>query len=378
MTIREAIDNIKMTPQMKRMLIIVSIVFGLIFGVYAVKKAVMGYFMSHYEPPPVTISSSVAASKTWQSYLNSVGTLTAVNGTDISSEASGIVRQILFESGQSVQPGQTLVLLDTSVESAQLKSDEAQLELAQINYERNQTLFKKHVVSQSEFDTIAATLAEAKAAVEGTQAKINQKTITAPFGGKIGIRQVNIGQYVSAGTAMVTLQSLDPLYVQFNLPEQYLSKLFLQQPIEIAINNNSPDVKLFKGTVTAINSKIDQATRNILVQATIPNKEIRLYPGMFAQVKVWLPEQKAVVTLPQSAISYSLHGDSVFIIKDDKKDWHGHSILHVFRQYVKVGERRSDEVAILEGIKAGDKVVSSGQLKLQNGTHVVIDNSVEL
>lgn len=364
------------TPQMKRMLLIVGIVFGIIFGIYVIKKSLFFIFMATYEPPAVTISSSVATPKVWQSYLTSVGSLTAVNGTDISAEVSGIVDQIHFESGQFVNQGDLLVELNSDVEQAEMKNDTAQLKLAQINYDRIKALLKKNVTSQAEFDTTSAKLQEAEATLEGTQAKIKQKTITAPFAGRIGIRQVNIGQYLSAGTTMVTLQALDPLYVQFSLPEQYLSKLYINEPINISINN-SKNASLVSGIITAINSKVDQTTRTILVQATIPNKNLQLYPGMFALVKIWLRAQNNVITLPQTAISYSLHGDSVYIIKADKGS-KKHPVLHAFREYVKVGERRGDEVAILDGIKPGDVVATSGQLKLQNGTHVVIDNSVEL
>jgi membrane fusion protein (multidrug efflux system) len=363
---------------MKRMLVICGIIFGIIVGIYIVKKTLFIYFISHYEPPPVTISASIATTKTWESYLTSVGTLKAVNGTDISAETSGIVTEIHFNSGQSVQKGDLLVRLDMAVEQADLKSNQARLALTQINYNRNKTLLKKNVTSQAEFDTTAAQLLEAQANEEGTQAKINQKTITAPFAGKIGIRQINLGEYISAGTTIVTLQTLDPLYVDFNLPEQYLSNLYLQQPIEITVNIDSTKTKLVKGVITAINSKVDQLTRNLLVQATIPNQDLQLLPGMFANVRVWLPIKNNVITLPQTAISYSLHGDSVFIIEEKGKDKKGNPILHVTRQYVKVGERRGDEIAIIDGVKKGDSVVTAGQLKLQNGTHIVIDNSVEL
>ncbi len=334
--------------------------------------------MSHYEPPAVTISASIATPTKWQSTLTSIGTLTAVNGTDISSEASGIVTEIRFTSGQFVQQGEVLVLLDTSVEQANLQNDKAKLTLAQLNFDRNKALMKKNVVAQSVLDQAAAELEEAQANVQATEAKIKQKTIVAPFSGKIGIKKINLGQYVSAGTAMVSLQSLDPLYVEFNIPEQYLSELYLQQPIEIGIHKHGSMQTQFPGFINALNSKIDQDTRNILVQATVPNKELHLFPGMFAMVKILLRDQKNVITLPQTAISYSLHGDSVFIIKADKQDSDGKPILHAYRQYVKVGDRREGEVAIMSGIQAGDQVVTSGQLKLQNGAHVVIDNSVDL
>lgn len=365
-----------MSPQMKKMLLIVSIVFGLIFGWYGFKKLFIGYMMGHYTPPPVTISAATAAESSWQSYLTSVGTLTAINGVDISSEASGIIKDIRFQSGQFVKQGDLLVLLDTSVENAQLKDNQSKLKLAEINYERDKTLAKKNVLAQSSLDTSLAKLEEAEAGIERTKAIIRQKTITAPFSGKIGIRQINLGEYVSAGTPMVTLQSLDPLYVQFYLPEQYLSNLYLEQPIDIVVN--STNNLTIHGIITAINAKVDQATRNILVQATIPNKDMQLYPGMFALVKVWLRAQKNVIFLPETAISYSLHGDSVFIIKQEGKDKKDHPILKAYRQYVKVAERRGDKAAIAKGIQVGDQVITSGQLKLQNGTRVVIDNSVEL
>lgn len=366
-----------MSKQMRKMLIIVMIVFGLIFGWYAVRKIIFWWFLSHYEPPAVTVSASSAKTKTWQSFLSSVGTVTAINGVDISSEVAGAVKEIRFESGKTVNKGDVLITLDTSVEVAQLKDNESQLKLAQINYERDKTLAQKNVLSKASFDTTTAKLQQAQAGVEQTLAKINQKTIRAPFAGKLGIRQVDLGQYLAAGTNMVTLEALDPLYVRFNLPEQYLHEIFQGQPVDIIVNLTNQPLTIH-GTVTAINSKVDQTTRNILAQATFSNANSQLYPGMFAAIKVWQRQQKNVITLPQSSISYSLHGDSVFIIKSDKKDSDGNPILHAYRQYVKVGERRGDEVVLLEGVKPGDQVVTSGQLKLQNGMHVEIDNNVEL
>lgn len=365
-----------MSKQMKKMLIIVGIVFGLIFSWYGIKKVFFIWAMSHYSPPPVTVSATTANSEVWQSYLTSVGSLTAVNGVDISSEASGIVKDIKFNSGQIVNKGDLLVLLDTSVEEAQLKDNESKLKLAEINYERDKTLAKKNVLSQSSLDTSLAQLEEAQAGVERTKAIIKQKTITAPFSGKIGIRQINIGEYLSAGTTMVTLQSLNPLYVQFNLPEQYLPLIYLQQPVDISVNLAGG--MTVHGTITAINAKVNQTSRNILIQATIPNDGLRLYPGMFALVKIWLRKQNPVITLPETSISYSLHGNSIFIIKQNEKDKEGKPIMKAYRQYVEVGERRGDKVAILKGITAGNTVITSGQLKLQNGTPVVIDNTVEL
>lgn len=360
---------------MRKMLLYVGIFFTIVFGVYGVRKALFIFGMMHYQPPAVTVSSTTVVSKNWQSYLTAVGSLTAINGVDLSAEVSGMVKEIEFTSGQSVKQGETVIILDTSIEQAELKFNQAKLKLAQINYERDKKLFEKNVSSQSALDTRYAELQEAEANVESTQAKIKQKTITAPFDGRIGIRQVDLGQYISPGKMMVTLQSLNPLYVNFGLPEQYLPELFLNQVVEVNVNFGKG--KIVKGTITAINSKVDQATRNIQLQATIPNDQLELYPGMFALVKIYLREQKDMEVIPQTAISYSLSGDYVFIIKDESKNKDG-SLLKVYRQYVKVGERRGTVAAISEGLKTGDIIVTSGQLKLQNGTPVVINNSVEL
>lgn len=364
-----------MSKQMSKMLFYVGIFFAIVFGWYGIKKGIFMWFMSHYQPPAVTISTTIAVSKTWQSYLSSVGTLNAVNGVDLSADVSGIVKEIRFNSGQYVNKGDVVITLDTDIEEAALKDARAKLKLAEINFDRDKKLFDRHVASQAALDISYSRLQEAQSDVESVLARIKQKTITAPFAGRIGIRQINLGQYISPGANMVTLQALNPLYVNFNLPEQYLPNLFLNQAIDISVNFGSG--KTVHGKITAINSKVDQSTRNILVQATIPNEKYVLYPGMFALVKVWLKEQHHTIVIPQTAISYSLSGDYVFIIKNEGKS-KKHPELRAYRQYVKVGERRGDVVSILEGLKAGDTIVSSGQLKLQNGTPVVVDNSVEL
>lgn len=360
---------------MKKMLIILGIFFAIVFGWYGIKKVIFLWYMSHYQPPAVTVSATKTSSKTWRSYLTSVGSLTAVNGVDISAEVAGIVKEIRFNSGQFVKSGDVLIVLDTSVEEATLKDSLAKLKLAQMNYSRDKKLFERNVSSQAALDTRIAELQEAEAGVQSIQAKIKQKTISAPFDGRTGIRQVNLGQYLSPGTTMVTLQSLNPLYIMLNLPEQNLPKLYLGQPIDASINFGGG--KTVSGTITAINSKVDQATRNILVQATIPNDRFVLYPGMFALVKVWLKMEKNMVVIPQTAISYSLSGDYVFIIKDESKS-KDYPLLHAYRQNVTVGERRGDEASILKGLESGTNIVTSGQLKLQNGTNILIDNSAGL
>lgn len=364
-----------MKTPMSKMLMIVSIFFVVVFGIYGVKKLVFMWFMANYTPPPITISATKTTTKTWESFVSAVSTLTAINGVDLSSDVSGIVKEIRFNSGQLIKKGDVVILLDATIEQAALKSNQAKLTLANINYEREKKLFEKRVSSQAALDASYAELLQAEAGVESVKAQIKQKTITAPFDGRLGIRLIDLGQYISPGTTMVTLQSTNPLYVRLSLPEQYLSMLYINQPMEIIADFGKG--KTAEGKVTAINSKVDPITRSILIEATIPNEKNELYPGMFAMSKVWLKERKDTIVVPQTAISYSLSGDYVFIIKDESKK-KNQPILNAYRQYVKVGEQRGDEVSILDGLEPNQMIVTSGQLKLQNGTRVLIDNSVKL
>jgi len=367
--------TINLTPPMRKMLAITGIFFAIIFGWCGLKKVFISVMMSHYQPPPSTVTAKTINTQSWQTYINSVGSLTAVNGVDISSEASGIVTAIHFVAGQLVKQGDVLIELDNSIEQAELKIGESKLKLAQLNFDRNQTLAKKNITSHSEFDAISAQLQQAQAGVEEIQAKIRQKVLSAPFTGKIGIPQVNIGQYVAAGTAMVSLQAQDPLHLRFNVPEQYLPQLYLQQPVNVILNIEGK--KTIPGVITAINSKVDETTHNVLVEATIPNQDLQLYPGMFASVQVLLTPQNNQIVIPQTAISYSLHGDSVYIVRNDSKK-KNKPLLHAYRQYVQVGDRRGDSVTISKGLNSGDQIVTSGQLKLHDGSAVIVDNTIDL
>jgi membrane fusion protein (multidrug efflux system) len=363
-----------MTRPMSKMLMYVSIFFAILFSVYGIKKGIFLWFKSHYQPPPTTVSTTIAQPKSWQTYHSAVGTIQAINGVDIATEVPGIIQEIRFNSGQYVKKGDVLVLMRTTSEQATLKNQRAKLQLAKLNYQREQILFAKHVSSQATLDMRHAELLEAQAGVESVEAQIQQKTIVAPFDGRLGIKQVNIGQYTPPGTAIVTLQSVDPLYVMFNLPEQYLADLYLGQDVEV--NVNIGEGKIVHGKITAINSKVEPSTRNVLIQVSIPNENYRLYPGMYGFVKVLLKQNGQSIVIPQTAISYSLSGDYVYLIKNisssTKPD------LRVYRQAVKVSERRGNEATIINGLKAGDQLVASGQLKLNNDTRIVIDNSVEL
>ncbi len=359
---------------LKKTLLWTGIIFGLIVGWYLIRKLLFIYFMSHYQAPAIAVESTIAKTEVWRSTLTSVGTLKAINGVDISAEVSGLVTGIFFDSGQAVKKGTLILQLNAQPEEAELKNNQAKLKLARINYNRDLILFKKNVSSQSVVDTDLAQVMESEADVEASEAKIKQKHITAPFDGYLGISQVNLGDFLQAGTPIVTLQSLDPLYVEFSLPEQQLSEIYIKQPIELQFNMTGVPASI-QGQITAINSKADQATHTILIEATLPNPKNNLRPGMFALVKIWLRAAGKKVILPETAIAYSLHGDSVFLIKENGKDKKGHPILKAVRQYVKVGERRGNQVSILEGVKPGDEVITSGQLKLQNDTLVTKNTS---
>lgn len=360
----------------KRMTIVVIalvIVFGGIFGWKAFVAYETKKFLSHRKEPPVSVSATHARTDTWSPTFSAVGTLEAVHGVDVSSEVAGRIVKINFESGQSVKKGQLLVQLNDAPELAKLEGLKAQAEFARAQFDRDKNLLSKRGVSQSQYDQDRSNLDDARAAVANQQAMIDQKSIAAPFAGRLGIREVNLGQYLSPGTPIVTLQSLNPIYVNFTLPQQDLRDLNAGQPVEITVD--SYDGKVFKGKITTISPKVDVNTRNVQVQATLENEGNLLRPGMFARVSVVRPQQQNVVTLPNTAITYNPYGDTVYLIKQTKgKD--GKEVLTVHSQVVFTGATRGDQVAVTKGIKPGDWVVTAGQLKLHNGSQVVINNSV--
>lgn len=357
------------------MSITLFILFTIFIGIWGAKKLLFAYFMSHYTPPPVTITASKTKAQSWKPYLESTGTLVAVSGADLSTEANGIVTKIYFKSGQKVQKGMTLLELDTRVQQAQLANNIAQMKLARITLNRDKQLYEKRAAAKSVYDQTLVKMEQAQAEVDRIKAIMAQKVIVAPFSGKLGIRKVNIGEYVSAGKNLVTLQALDPLYVNFSLPQQYFKKLKIGQTAEIY--NNAYPKQNFVGKITAINSKINVDTRNILIQASLPNPKNILVPGMFVQIHVVLPTINHVVTAPQTAISYSLYGDSVYILEPTKqKTKKGKPIYLAYRRFIKVGQRRGNTVVILKGVKPNQWIVTSGQIKLQNKTRVIIDNTI--
>ena len=364
-----------MRRRMLIMIIALIIVFGGIFGWNILRSYFMKKYFANFQPPPVTISAVTAKNSTWTPSISAVGTLAAINGVSVSTEQSGNITDINFESGQMVKQGDLLIQIDDSVDQAQLQSAQATLALAKLSYQRYQKLYTEQAVSEQNRDQIFTNMQTAQASVNQIQATIAQKHITAPFTGKIGIRKVNLGQYVSPGTQLVSLQQMDPLFVNFSIPEQYLGSISLGQAIELEVAGYPK--QSFVGKITAINSTVDTQTHNIQLQGTIPNKDNKLYPGLFANIKVMQPTQENVISVPQTAITYSLFGNSVYVIYDDGKDKDGKTIQRVKQVFVSTGAEYKDNIIITDGLKAGEQIVTSGQLKLDNATQVIVNNKVQ-
>jgi len=351
------------------------IYFGL--GYFKVNQ-IMGFVQlaksGAFAPPPTAVTTTVAAKSQWQPTLESIGTVTAINGVTISTDLAGIVSKIAFESGSKVKAGDLLVQLNTDQEQAQLASAEAQQDWTQVTLTRNQGLLAKRTVSQSDYDSADAQFRQAKAAVEQYKAIIARKTLRAPFDGVVGIRQVNLGQYLNTGDSVVSLQSFDPIYVNFSLPQQDLSKLTVGQPIEL--NLDAYGDKVFSGKITAINSLVDQNSRNIQIQATLPNADTQLRPGMYARVKVLQPETQEVIAVPSSSIHYAPYGDSVFIVTQMKSE-DGKTYKGVKEQFVKLGQSKGDLTAITSGVNPGDELVTSGVFRLKSGAPIIVNNQAK-
>jgi membrane fusion protein (multidrug efflux system) len=327
-----------------------------------------------FQPPPEAVTSIVAQREQWLATMGVIGTAEAVHGVTVSADLPGVVERILFESGQSVHAGDVLVVLDTKQERAQLASLEAQSELARVNFGREQQLVNAGVISRMEYDQATAQQKATEANVAEIRATIERKTIRAPFSGILGIRKVNLGQYLSAGMAVVPLQSLNPIYVNFGVPQQSARQVRVGSSLRVTSEDFAGHV--FTGKVSALDSVVDETTRNLQVQATLANPEGKLRPGMFVQVDVGVGASRSVVTLPASAISYAPYGDSVFVITD-LKDPKGKTYRGVRQQFVKVEGSRGDQVAIISGVNPGDEVVTSGVFKLRNGAAVTVNNKVQ-
>jgi len=365
-----------MLKRMVLMLLGVTLVFGGIFGYKLVEQHFMGEYFANFTPPPRVVSAEYAREETWQPYLSAIGTLSAVNGVDLSGEVEGKVKAIHFQSGQLVKQGELLLEIDDEVEQANLKSFQARLKLAQLNFQRDEKLIQKRLTSQEQSDRSRAELDEVYALVEQTKATIAKKKIRAPFSGKVGIRRVNLGQYLSKGDALTTLQAMDAFYLDFSLPEQDYTQIYLDQ--ELIFSVDAYPGQTFKARVKALNAKVDASTRNILVRAQFDNTQGLLLPGMFAAVKLMLKQNDRVVTLPQTAVTYSLYGESVFKVDQQGTNEEGAPQLIAQRVSVVSGDARDDRVAIKSGVAAGDLIVIDGQVKLKNGTTIALANSEAL
>jgi membrane fusion protein, multidrug efflux system len=363
-----------MTKRMIIMLIAVGLVFGGVFGFLNFRSAMIKKFMSAMPQPPQTVSTVTAAMQEWQPQIEAVGSLRAVNGADLAFEVSGIVKELHFKSGDDVAAGDILLTLRADDDIAKLEALKATAALSEIVNQRDQEQFKIKAVSQATLDADAANLKNAKAQVAEQQAVVDKKTLRAPFAGHLGVRVVDIGQYISAGTTVVTLQALDPIYADFFLPQQALNQIRLEQAVTIKIDTY-PNGD-FTGTITAINPKVDPATRNVQVRATLKNPDRLLLPGMYASVNIAAGGKQRFLTLPQTAVTYNPYGETIYVVDDKGQDQQGRPQLIARQVFVTAGLKRGDQVAILSGVEEGQAVVTAGQMKLRNGSTLVIDNTI--
>ena len=366
------------------MLVGVVVVFGGVFFVKGFFAKQTNNFFDNMPQPAVAVSTYDAKTERWSSSGEAVGTFVAVNGTDVTTEAGGVVRSIEFDAGQPVAAGAVLVRLNTANEDAILKALQASAQLARVQADRWQKLSRDQLVSKDDAQQKLTAAATAQAQVEAQRALVAQKTIRAPFSGVLGIRKVNLGQYVAPGAAVVSLQQLDPIYLDFSLPEQEIGKMVVGTRIRASVDALPGQV--FEGEVTAIEPQVDANTRNFKVQATLPNPDRAVRPGGFAKVGFDLGGARDVVVIPQTAVSFNPYGNAVFVIskvkrKDGETDMQGKPLtgdkLIVTQRFVKTGATRGDLVAITDGLKPGEQVVTSGLLKLRNDAEVTINNKVQ-
>ncbi|MEF8793284.1 efflux RND transporter periplasmic adaptor subunit [Thiohalorhabdus sp.] len=360
-----------MIKRMVLMLLALAVIIGGLFGWKYYQGMLKMQQMAAREQPATAVTTTVAEGKTWQPTLKAVGGLRAVDTVAVSPAIAGRVMQIRFQSGQRVSAGKLLVALNTATEQAEVDRLQAQRDLAESRLQRRRRLLRQDQTSQEAVDEAAAEVESLKAQLRRERSLIEKKRIRAPFDGVLGIRQVDQGQYVSPGDRLVTLQNLDPLYVDFDLPQERLAQVSEGTTVTLAVDSH-PD-RSFEGTISAIDPQVAQETRNFAVRATVPNDHGLLRPGMFAQTAVRLPERRDVVTLPKTAITSNPYGDSIFVVEEPE----GKGALTVTKRFVTTGDRRGDQVAVTEGLAAGETVVTSGQLKLSEGARIEANNEVQ-
>jgi len=363
---------------LKRMLLMLGVVLLIIAGLGFVKYRQFQGFKAQgasFAPPPTAVTTIVAKRETWPSTLQVIGTAAAIQGVTVSADLPGTVDKIHFESGKAVQVGDVLVELDTRQERAQLAAAQADWELAKINYERQEKLVAQGVVARTEYDNASAQQKSTEAHVGEIKATIERKTIRAPFSGILGIRQINLGQYLAAGQSIVSLQSVNPIYVNFGVPQQQSPQVRIGGTLRMT-SDDLPGTE-FAGRVTALDSVVSEATRNLQIQATLTNPQGRLRPGMFVQVALGLGANRQIIALPASSINYAPYGDSVYVVTDVQDPKSGKTFRGVRQQFVKVEGSRGDQVAVVSGVNPGEEIVTSGVLKLRNGAPVQVNNKVQ-
>ena len=368
-----------------RILLVLLFLAAMIGGLAFMKfQQIQGEIAMFSQPmPPSSVSAVTVEAMSWQPRLGAIGNVQAVQGVLVNNQVAGQVERILFESGDMVSAGQALVQLDTEVDEADLAGLVASLDLSETQLRRNQKLLKDRAVSQGDYDEISAQVSQAKAQVQSKQALIEKKTIRAPFDGQLGIRRVNLGQFLAAGSAIAELEALDPVYVDYAVPERHLAKLSVDQPVQITVSAYPEQV--FDGRITAISPAVDRETRNVQIRALFENPDRLLRPGMFAKVETLLPQKDKVLTLPRQAVTFNTYGDSVFVIEEQAPEGAGEQAnagdsaeagaapkLVVQRRQIETGDVRADQVEVLDGLSEGERVVSAGQVKLRNGVEVAI------
>lgn len=366
-----------MTIRLIVMLLLSALVFGGVFAMkYMGSKGMNAYFDS-MPIPPATVSSTEVKKIVWPRVIEAVGTLTAVNGIEVTTEAAGIVKSVKFESGDHVKKGDVLITLDADTDRADLRTFEAQADLAQTELERLKKLYELESISRAELDRAQSEATQARARVQSQRARIAQKIIRAPFAGQLGIRKVDLGEYISPGTPIVSLQALNPLYVDFNLPEQKINRVQPGQNVSLLVDLYPGE--RFTGTVQAIDSQVNTETRNFKVRARIGNDDMKLRPGVFAKVTIELEGRDEVLTVPRTAISYNAYGNSVFVLveKPAAEGEDAEPTLVARQRFVKTGDAQGDFVSILEGLEAGEVIATSGLLKLRNDQPVIINNELQ-
>jgi len=350
-----------------------GLLFGGIFGYKAFVDMKIREAMAQRPEPSQTVSAAVAQADAWQPTIRSVGSLRALQGVEVAPEVGGLIIGVAVESGDEVSAGDVLFRIGDAVDRAELRGLEAEARLAEIELERQRRLRSQGANSQSDVDRAQSELEQAVARADARREQIAKKTVRAPFDGRIGIIDIDVGQFVDPGQALVTLQQLDPIEVDFSVPQQRLAEIARDQVIDVRLD--AIPGERFSGHVTAISPKIDERSRNVAVRARIDNPEARLRPGMFVDVRVRLPLEEDVVTVPQSAISYNPYGDFIFVV-DSEVDG-GEEVLRADQRFVRTGPRRGDQVAVREGVAAGERVVTSGQLKLRDGARLEINNQIQ-